>query len=94
MIAKLVHNEDLEFSNNFKSICEQNDISYEIYDMRYTADKKKGFKIKGAFSARLDPFIGIYRDDGTHLKGFYSEANECTLSNFKEFIYAQNTSIR
>lgn len=86
MIAKLVHSKDLKLAQEFKSMCDEYGITCEIYDSTYTKEKKKGFKVKGSFSSRLDPFIGIYNDNGVPIKGFYTEACECNIKNFKEFV--------
>lgn len=62
------------------------DIHTEGYDMTYSDHKKKGYlKCKSAFSARKDPFVGVWIDD-IPAKGFYSEANECTIENIKDYL--------
>lgn len=86
MIVKLVHNDDPIFSKLFEDVCNEHNIIYEIYDLRYLSDRKKGYKVKGAFSARLDPFIGIYNDENQPIKGLYSEVGDCTISKFNEYL--------
>ena len=86
MIIKLIHNDDKVLANKFKEFADYLKITYEIYNMRYTSDKKKGFKVKGSFSARMDPFIAIYDKDGRPIKGLYSEAGECTIDNLEKYI--------
>lgn len=62
------------------------DIHTEGYDMNYSDHKKKGYlKCKSAFSARKDPFVGVWIDD-IPTKGFYSEANECTIDKIKDYL--------
>lgn len=86
MIVKLVHDNNLDLAKDFQSICNEFTVESEVYDMRYTTDKKKGFKVKGAFSARLDPFIGVYNSDNQPIKGFYSEAEECSIDNLYNYL--------
>ena len=87
MVIKIVYNSEI---HNIKDIIDElntRHIKYEVYDNYYTKERKKGFKIKGAFSARLDPFMGVYENDAP-IKGFYSEVSECTLSNLIKFLDA------
>ena len=53
--------------------------------VKFLKERKKGYKIKGSFSARLNPFIGVYNNDKP-VKGFYSEANECTIDNITKYL--------
>lgn len=57
----------------------------EVYDGKFSDTRKKGYKIKGKFGARLDPFVGVFIDD-VPVKGFYSEALECNINNIKSYI--------
>lgn len=92
MLLKIVYNSetDYQFFKNLASFLAERSIDYEEYDVRYIKDKKKAFKVKGAFSARIDPFIGIYQDDKP-IKGFYSEANECNYDNVIKWINDNGT---
>ena len=55
---------------------------------RYT--RKKGYlKCKSAFSARLDPFVGIWKNN-IPIKGFYTEADECTIDNIVNYLNGLN----
>lgn len=87
MILKIVYNSDLHESF-YKELCQfldANSIKYESYDSKFLKDRKKGYKVKGAFSARLDPFVGVYKNDSP-IKGFYSEVKECTVNNIIEYL--------
>lgn len=89
MLIKIVYNSEIHYQfyiellNRLKK--EFPDIIIEDYDSKYLKDKKKGFKIKGSFSSRLEPFVGIY-EDKKPIKGFYSEANECTVDNIIKYL--------
>lgn len=86
MVIRIVYNSEI---HNIKDIIDelnQRHIKYELFDNNYSKDKKKGYKVKGAFSARLDPFMGVYDDNDKPIKGFYSEVSECTLSNLIKFL--------
>lgn len=64
----------------------------EAYDAKFSDTRKKGYKIKGKFGARLDPFVGVFID-GNPVKGFYSEVSECTINNIKFYLDAINNKV-
>ena len=67
-----------------------NNVTSELYDMAYTKSRKKGFLVKSAFSARLHPFVGIYKDKSI-LKGFYSEDPKTfTIDNIITYLKTMN----
>ena len=75
-----------EFCSQIVDLKNLYDLDVEVYDSRYFDTKKKGYlKCKSAFSAKLDPFVGIWIND-IPKKGFYSEVNECTLDNIKQYL--------
>lgn len=43
------------------------------FDMNYYSDKKKGYKLKGAWGAKLNPFI-LVEKDGHPIKCYYTES--------------------
>lgn len=88
MIIKIVYNSDYksQFDFYYDLINKLHDITIESYDTKYTSDSKKGIKIRGTFGARLEPFVGIYSDDGKILKGFYSEISECKVDNIINYL--------
>ena len=91
MVIKIVYNSEI---HNIKDIIDElntRHIKYEVYDNYYTKERKKGFKSNGAYSARLDPFIGVHQND-TPIKGFYSEASECTLNNLIKYLNESNSN--
>lgn len=87
MVLKIVYNSEVQskfYEELIESLKSYPDLEIESYDSKYLKDKKKGYKVKGAFSSRLDPFVGIYTDKP--IKGFYSEANECTVKNIINYL--------
>lgn len=78
MLLKIVTSEDInDLKNVFSNI--------EHYDPNIYKDRKKAFKLKGSYGARLDPFAVIL-EDGEPIKAFYSEANECTIDNIINYV--------
>lgn len=92
MELAIVYNSDKhkDFYNALVNYLIQNNIQYSSFDSKYTKERKKSYRIKGAFSARLDPFVGIYDINHNPIKGFYSEANECILDNIINYIKTNN----
>lgn len=86
MIVKLVYYEDVTLKNEIESLKDKYKFTFEYYDTKYSLDRRKGFRVKNAFSALLEPFVGVFTDDNKPIKGFYSEAKECTINNIKEYI--------
>lgn len=88
MIIKIVYNSDYknQFDFYYDLISKLHDITIESYDTKYTSDAKQGIKVRGAFGSRLEPFVGIYSDEGKILKGFYSEVSECTVNNIINYL--------
>lgn len=79
-----------EFCSQIVDLKDQFNIEVEVYDARYFDTKKKGYlKCKSAFSARLDPFVGIWKNN-IPIKGFYTEANECTIDNIVNYLNELN----
>lgn len=85
----VVYNSDLHKDFYSNLIDKLEGFKYEVLDNKYTLDKKKGFKVKGAFSARLDPFVGIYKNKKP-IKGFYTEAEECKVDNIINYLNSIN----
>lgn len=78
--------DDPKFCTEIIDLQSEFPITVETYDSRYFDTKKKGYlKCKSAFAAKKDPFVGIWKD-GIPMKGFYSEANECTIDNVKQYL--------
>ena len=75
-----------EFCSQIVDLKNQFDIDVEVYDARYFDTKKKGYlKCKSAFSAKLDPFVGIWKNN-IPIKGFYTEVGECTIDNVINYL--------
>ena len=81
--SEAVNNE--EFAWALTSVLQGMGVEYEIFDVKYKKERDKGFKVKGAFSARLDPFVGVY-DGRLAVKGFYSEVGEVNVMNVIDYI--------
>jgi hypothetical protein len=86
MTLELAFNEDcLDFKKQLDSLTKQfPTISYSSYDENHYSDKKKAYKLKGGYSARMTPFA-LFKDD-THVIPFYSESDDCNLDNIKEIL--------
>ncbi len=54
------------------------------YDETHYAEKRKAYKIKGGYSARMTPFMLLLGDDKSYKKAFYSEDNNCTIENLEQ----------
>ena len=88
MIIKIVVPKVSEaFSNPLVKYLKENFPDYELvlYDESFFKDKKKAYKVKGACSARLSPFVSVYDDKKELIKAFYSEAGECTIENIIKY---------
>lgn len=86
MIIKIVYNSDVHNDFYYGLIDKLRDCTVETYDVKYSDDAKKGLKVKSNFGARMNPFVGIYSNDGDILKGFYSEIAECTITNIINYL--------
>ncbi len=89
MIVKIVYNEKSSTlaSSVIAYLCKKHpDFEIESYDEDYYNDRKKAFKVKGACSAKLVPFVAIYNDHKELIKAFYTEAKECTFDNIKNYL--------
>ena len=83
---KLVYNSTSEklYSELKEFINNSSDIQLEAYHEEYKKDRKKAFSIKSSWSTRQTPFVIL--ENEKPIKAFYSDNNECTLSNIISFI--------
>ncbi len=72
-----------EFPNKVKNLYP--DLNIVTYDETHYKEKKKAYKIKGGYSARMTPFM-LLLDNNKYMKAFYSEDNGCTIDKLTEFI--------
>ena len=92
MILKIAYNNNcISLIQKLKSIFETfPGLNLETYQEDFFKEKKKAFKLKGAFSAKQTPFAVLYNDGKVPISVFYSESNDCTFENIsnklKEFI--------
>lgn len=62
------------------------ELNVITYNENHYAEKKKAYKIKGGYSARMTPFILALGKDNSFKKAFYSEDHGCTLEKVKEWL--------
>lgn len=60
-------------------------VFYHFIDAGSLKGKSKAYKFKGTWSARLNPFIGLYRN-GKMERGFYSETKEDIVELLKNYL--------
>ena len=56
------------------------DVELKSYHEELFKERKKSFKLKGAYGTRLCPFA-VLTIEGKPVKAFYSELNQCTVEN-------------
>lgn len=92
MILKVVYNDkSISLINELQSILKEFPmIELESYQEEIFKEKRKAFKLKGAFSAKITPFAVLYDNKKVPIIVFYSESHDCTFENIinklKEFI--------
>lgn len=59
------------------------DLNIITYNENYYAEKKKAYKVKGGYSARMSPFMLLLNDDKSFVRAFYSENEGCNLESLK-----------
>lgn len=97
MILNICYNDKcVDFLKEITNLCleEFPDIKILQYDENHYKDKKKAYKIKGGYSARMTPFMLLTNNEKKYIKAFYSEDKGCTLDNLKQFLnnYYESTS--
>lgn len=78
---KIAYNDDSE--NLVKRLQEEISNKYpyvtlESFHENIFKERKKAFKLKGSYSARISPFAILIDDNNKVIKAFYSEVMECT----------------
>lgn len=81
MILKVVYDDDSQpLVDDLKKILPHYPlINLETYHEGLFKERKKAFKVKGAYSARHTPFAVLLDNDSKAVYAFYSEASTCTL---------------
>lgn len=69
-----------------KELTQYPEIQFESFNEDSFVERKKSFKIKKSFAAKKIPFCGVFKDNKM-IKGFYTEANECTTKNISKFLF-------
>lgn len=83
---EITFNDDCE---DFKSkianlVTNYPNLIFHAYNEWHYKEKKKAYKLKGGYSARMAPFA-LFKDN-THTIPFYSESDDCTVDNIKEIL--------
>lgn len=89
MILHICYNDSYtEFFDSVQKFCEEKypDIQVLAYNEDFYNDRKKSFKIKGGYSARLTPFMLLTTDEKAYLQAFYSEDKGCTLPKLEKYL--------
>lgn len=60
------------------------ELEFYAYNESNYKEKKKAYKLKGGYSARLCPFVLFKIDD--KVIPFYSESHDCTIDNISEIL--------
>jgi len=71
-----------------KCVSHYPDILFESYNEDLHTERKKSYTVKNQFAAKKIPFCGVF-EDGNIIKGFYSEAEECTEHNISEYMFTK-----
>lgn len=61
------------------------DLNIEVFNESFYNEKKKAFKVKGGYSARMIPFA-LLTNDKKYVKAFYSEDQGCTIDAIINFL--------
>lgn len=89
MILYVCYNDNYsQFPISIENFCSENfpEIKIEKYNENDYHERKKAFKLKGGFSARMTPFMLLLTDNNEYIKAFYSEDKGCTLEKLDSFL--------
>ena len=89
MILNICFNDSCsQFPLKIENFCSENypELKIEKYNENNYHERKKAFKIKGRYSARMSPFMLLTTDNKEYIKAFYSEDKGCTLEKLISFI--------
>lgn len=75
-----------KFPNAVKETCKPHNIEVITYNENHYAEKRKAYKIKGGYSARMTPFMLVLGENRSFKKAFYSEDNGCTIEKLSEWL--------
>jgi hypothetical protein len=84
----IVHN-DPSIVDRVKKSNISTDAFFHFIDEGSLKERKKAFKLKSQWAAKMVPFIAIYEKD-TMKKGFYSEADKDVLSSLISYLNTYN----
>lgn len=62
---------------------------FVFIDEQTTKGKKKGFKLKGSWGAKITPFAVVYNDEDKPIKAFYSEADNDIIKSLITYLNEQ-----
>lgn len=86
MVLELAYNDECQkFKEQLDHLVQDYpELFYHAYSESHYKEKKKAYKLKGGFSARMTPFV-LFKDN-EHTIPFYSESNDCQLDKIKEIL--------
>lgn len=84
MIIKLVYSDTV--GQDLLQYLKDSDYELIALNEDYYKDKKKAVQVKASCGTKMIPFVAIYNDDKELIKAFYTEVNECTCKNIKNYL--------
>lgn len=93
MILTICYNDSCE---DFEDVLQQliakdfPNITVISYNESFYDERRKAFKAKGGYSARMTPFALLTGDDKKYIKAFYTEDKSCTVDNIIKFLNSTN----
>lgn len=86
LVLYVCYNDDcLNFLESIDKYCKDKEIKVISYNESNYKERKKAYKIKGGYSARMTPFMLLMEDD-KYKKAFYSEDDGCTLNKLQRYV--------
>lgn len=88
MLLEISYNDDSQelVKQLEKELTKFVDVKFKSYHEELFKERKKSFKLKGAYGTRLCPFA-LLTIDSKPVKAFYSELNQCTVENIINSLY-------
>lgn len=86
LVLYVCYNDDCwNFLESVDKYCKDKEIKVISYNESNYKERKKAYKIKGGYSARMTPFMLLMEDD-KYKKAFYSEDDGCTLNKLQRYV--------
>lgn len=93
MILTICYNDSCEdFNKELSSTLSKNYVNIEVnaYNESFYNERRKAFKTKGGYSARMTPFVLLTDDNKKYIKAFYTEDKSCNVDNIINFLNSIN----